>query len=388
MGARPVDEAHRAVTPLELFFDLTFVAAVAQLSGNLAHATIDGHSAAAIGPFLMVFFAIWWAWMSFTWFASAYDCDDVTYRLAAFVQMGGVLVLAAGIGPAFESGDYAVVTLGYLIMRLALLSMWIRAWVQHPSGRATSLRYAGGLTALEVLWVARLPVGNHWTTVTFLVLVFLELTLPAWAERPAPTSWHPHHIAERYALFAIILLGEGVFAASSAVSTIVEDAGALSLTAVAMAALSIVAAVWWRYFVTPAGAQLEARRGWSFVWGYGHYFVFAALGALAAGLEVVVAASVGRAQHLAVTSAVAAVAVPVAGFLVVLDLITVPAEAERPRVSITTSAVVAGLAAVVLVADHTGLLTALALVAAITVGAAASDEVAASRHRNSRKEVA
>jgi hypothetical protein len=112
------------------------------------------------------------------------------------------------------------------------------------------------------------------------------------------------------------------------------------------------------------------------------------MGALAAGLEVVVAASVGRAQHLAVTSAVAAVAVPVAGFLVVLDLITVPAEAERPRVSITTSAVVAGLAAVVLVADHTGLLTALALVAAITVGAAASDEVAASRHRNSRKEVA
>ena len=45
----------------------------------------------------MVFFAIWWAWMNFTWFASAYDTDDVPYRLLTLVQMAGVLVLAAGV---------------------------------------------------------------------------------------------------------------------------------------------------------------------------------------------------------------------------------------------------------------------------------------------------
>ncbi len=44
----------------------------------------------------MVFFAIWWAWMNFTWFASAYDTDDVPYRVMTFVQMAGVLLLAAG----------------------------------------------------------------------------------------------------------------------------------------------------------------------------------------------------------------------------------------------------------------------------------------------------
>src|SRR6478609_4964547 len=170
MCARAVDEVNRTATPLELLFDLTFVAAVAQLAARLAHATVDGHALSAVAPFLMVFFAVWWAWMNFTWFASAYDCDDVTYRLAAFVQMGGVLVLAAGIGRAFDHGDYAAVTLGYLIMRVGLLTLWIRAAIQHPAGRRTSLRYAGGIAVLEVLWLSRLALGDRAAVATFLVL--------------------------------------------------------------------------------------------------------------------------------------------------------------------------------------------------------------------------
>ncbi|MDF1605446.1 low temperature requirement protein A [Nocardioides sp. YIM 152315] len=265
MSARTVDEANRTATPMELLFDLTFVAAVAQLAARLAHATVDGHAPSAVAPFLMVFFAIWWAWMSFTWFASAYDCDDVPYRLAAFVQMGGVLVLAAGTGRAFDRGDYTAVTLGYLIMRVGLLGLWIRAAVQHPEGRGASVRYAGGVAALEVLWVARLALGEHAAGATFLALVVLELLVPVWSERHGPTSWHPHHIAERYALFTIILLGESVFASTTAVVAFVEHAADPELVAVSVSSLAIVAALWWLYFAVPAGAGLEAHRQWSFV---------------------------------------------------------------------------------------------------------------------------
>jgi hypothetical protein len=38
--------------------------------------------------------------MNFTWFASAYDCDDVAYRLLAFAIMAGSLLIAAGISTA------------------------------------------------------------------------------------------------------------------------------------------------------------------------------------------------------------------------------------------------------------------------------------------------
>ena len=101
--ARSTDEEHRVSTPLELFFDLCFVVAVAQASNSLHHALAEDDLHQALVGYPIVFFAIWWAWMNFTWFASAYDNDDVLYRLGVFVQIVGVLILAAGVPRAFSS---------------------------------------------------------------------------------------------------------------------------------------------------------------------------------------------------------------------------------------------------------------------------------------------
>ena len=46
--------------------------------------------------------------MNFTWFASAYDTDDVPYRLLTFVQIAGVLVLAAGVPPCVRGARLRV----------------------------------------------------------------------------------------------------------------------------------------------------------------------------------------------------------------------------------------------------------------------------------------
>lgn len=107
-------EPHRVSTPLELLFDLTFVVAIAAAASQLHHAMAEHHLAQGLLGYVMAFFAIWWAWMSFTWFASAYDTDDVTYRLWTMVQMVGVLLLAAGI-PAASHGDFTVITIGYAV---------------------------------------------------------------------------------------------------------------------------------------------------------------------------------------------------------------------------------------------------------------------------------
>src|SRR3954447_21028251 len=132
MRARAVDEPHRASTQLELLFDLTFVVAVAAAVVQLGHGLAEGHAADVVWPFLQVFFAIWWAWMNFTWFASSYDTDDVPYRLLTLLQMGGVLVLAAGVPSAFDTGDYGAVTVGYLVMRVGLVAQWLRAAREDP----------------------------------------------------------------------------------------------------------------------------------------------------------------------------------------------------------------------------------------------------------------
>src|SRR5919107_589938 len=150
MRERDTGEPHRASSPLELLFDLTFVVAVAAITAQLAHGIADGHGLEELPAFLQVFFAIWWAWMNFTWFASSYDTDDVPYRLLTMVQMAGVLVLAAGVPAAADHADYGVVTVGYLIMRMALVAQWLRAGLEDPAGRRAAMRYAAGICLLQM----------------------------------------------------------------------------------------------------------------------------------------------------------------------------------------------------------------------------------------------
>ncbi|GIJ54372.1 low temperature requirement protein A [Virgisporangium aurantiacum] len=333
MRARAADEPHRVATPLELLFDLCFVVAVAQAALPLHHAISEDHVRDGVTHYLMVFFAIWWAWMNFTWFASAYDTDDNLYRITTLVQIAGALVLAAGVKPAFEDSDYAAITLGYVVMRLALVAQWLRAARNDPPRRVVALRYAAGITIVQVLWLAHLALPASWSTPVFVVLVVCELLVPAIAERApgGPTTYHPHHIAERYGLFTIIVLGESVAAATVAVRAgLDEGEHRAELISVAVAGVIIVFALWWLYFDRSAHDLLTSLRA-SLVWGYGHYVIFAATAAIGAGLGVVVDHETHH-SHVSRTVAGYAVAVPVALFLVAVWFLHVRPMQTGPHV--------------------------------------------------------
>ncbi|HEX6379658.1 MAG TPA: low temperature requirement protein A, partial [Acidimicrobiia bacterium] len=198
MIGRDPAQSHRAASPLELLFDLTFVVAIAQAASGLHHGLVDGHAGEVLLGFPLIFFGIWWAWMNFTWFASAYDTDDAIYRLTVLLQLSGVLVVAAGVPRGLSDHEYGVATLGYVMMRLALVAQWLRAAASHPDGRRCALRYAGGLAAIQAAWVARLALPGAAGVVGFVVLVAIEMAIPYWAESSGRTPWHPGHIAERY----------------------------------------------------------------------------------------------------------------------------------------------------------------------------------------------
>jgi low temperature requirement protein LtrA len=315
MVARNTAETDRAATPLELFFDLCFVVAVAQASDRLHHAVADGGAGAAVVSYVLVFFAIWWAWMNFTWFSSAYDNDDVPYRCLTLVQIAGVLILAAGVPRAFDTRDFDVVFLGYVVMRVGLVSLWLRAARHDPPRRATALWYATGITACLAVWGLVLLAG--WPVWAFVAAGALELAVPMLAERAANTSWHPRHIAERYGLFTLIVLGESVLAAAVAFQHAIDERDPnVTLYVTAAAGLVTVFAMWWLYFAKPAQWFLTSSRV-AFVWGYGHYLVFASAAAVGAGIAV----NVDRAtHHTSVSSAYAgaAVTIPVAVYVVTL----------------------------------------------------------------------
>ena len=320
MTGRDPNEKHRTATPLELLFDLAFVLAIGQASGSFAHLVAEAHIAAALAGFAFSMFAICWAWINFTWFASAYDTDDWFYRLTTMVQLIGVIVVALGIPAVFESIDHGehlnnqILVIGYVVMRIALVAQWLRAARQDPERRATALAYAKFVAIAQVGWliVGFAPL-DFWPTIGLaLALYAIEMIGPVLAERKTSgTPWHPHHIAERYGLLTIITLGEGIFGTVAGVSAIVQEQGwSLEAVLVIVAGVGLTFGLWWNYFIINAGDTLAKNRTRAWGFGYGHILMFMAVAGAGAGLHVAAYVIEGHSE-LGTLGAVVAVGVPV-----------------------------------------------------------------------------
>lgn len=299
MAGRDPHEAHRAATPLELLFDLTFVIGFGSAASQLAHFLAEGHIASGVAAFVLAMSAICWAWINYSWFSSSYDTDDWAYRLATLVVMIGVIVLSLGIPTVFKSTDSGtgldngVVVLGYVIMRLAMLFLWLRAASQDPLRRKTCLTYAVTLLIAQIGWVGLLFARPGWTAVMLVAafLLLIELSGPVIAEAwigEGGTPWHAGHIAERFGLLAIIALGEGIIGTVASASAIVQHQG-WSPEAIMMcsAGVGLTFGMWWIYYVLPAAPVLHKYRDRVFLWGYLHIALFTAIAATGAGLHVV-----------------------------------------------------------------------------------------------------
>ncbi|MDZ4264947.1 MAG: low temperature requirement protein A, partial [Mycobacterium sp.] len=287
MTGRDPHESNRAATPLELLFDLTFVVAFGISASQFAHALAGAHVAAGLAAFSFAMFAVCWAWINFSWFASAYDTDDWIYRVTTMLQMVGVIVLALGLPQLYtsiehgEHVDNRVVVAGYVVMRTAMVAQWLRAARQDPPRRKACLTYALWITVAQIGWVAAIFVHTSVlvTAVIVLTLVLVEMMGPSIAEsRQGGTPWHAHHIVERYGLFTIIALGEGVVGTVASLSAVVGEQGwSVEAVFVGVAGTGLTFGMWWTYFVVPHADILHARRERSFWFGYLHILVYAAI---------------------------------------------------------------------------------------------------------------
>ncbi|MEV6647040.1 low temperature requirement protein A [Amycolatopsis sp. NPDC051371] len=333
MRSRDSSESHRVATPLELLFDLCFVVAVGQAATSLHHALAEGHAVHGVSSFAMVFFAIWWGWLNFSWFASAFDTDDVPYRLATLVQIAGGLTVAASVPRAFD-GDFRLTVVGYVLMRLAMVFQWLRAARSDPGCRPAAVRYATGIAVVQLLWISYQWLPHGMRVIAFVVFAVLEMAVPVWAEKRQGTTWHPHHIAERYGLFTLIVLGEVILSATNAIKEGAAEPGHVgALISLAAAGLVLVFSMWWLYFDRPGHARLVRRPTMftSMSWGYGHYFIFASAAAVGAGLEVAVAYDTGALHDLGGVAAALPTTLPVAIFLLSVWLLHIgPTNECRP----------------------------------------------------------
>ncbi|MGN7781434.1 low temperature requirement protein A [Mycolicibacterium sp. 22603] len=355
MSGRDPHESHRVASPLELLFDLTFVIAFGVAASQFAHAFAAGHVGAGLAGFAFAIFAVCWAWINFTWFASAYDTDDWVYRLTTMLQMVGVLILALGLPAMFASlehgghVDNVVMVAGYVVMRVAMVAQWLRAARQDPARRRACLTYAAIISVAQIGWIAviLLHTGLLVTGVLVLALTLFEMAGPVVAERRAGgTPWHAHHIAERYGLMAIIALGEGVVGTVATLTAVVSDHGwSTEAILVAVAGVGLTFGMWWMYFMVPAGELLHAHRETSFWFGYLPIVLFGAIVGTGAGLHLA-AYYLEEHSELGSAACVATVAIPVAVYIWLVYLLHVLMLRATSRVhlvlSLLASAVLAG----------------------------------------------
>jgi low temperature requirement protein LtrA len=232
----------RKVTWTELFFDLVFVAAVAQVGAPLA----AHFSVSELGRFAFLLLLIWWAWHGYAVYATRFDTDDRVERAATLLQMVAVIFMAANAEQGLDSVSSAGFAAAYAVMRLILVARYLRA-ASRSGSRAIAHDHASGFGAAAVLWLASSVIPAPWRYALWMVALALDLGTAVVASRHTVTAPpHASHLPERFGLFTLILLGEAMIAIMSGIQH--QPEWSVMAAGTALSGVGFVYAVWWAYF--------------------------------------------------------------------------------------------------------------------------------------------
>src|SRR5439155_22646288 len=275
----------RTVSNLELFYDLAYVAVIAQASRHLAeHVSLEGF----VG-FVVVFAMLWFAWFNGSLYVELHGREDGRTRLLVFLQMGLLALLAVFTGEAAGATgpQFALV---YAVFLAAMGWAWYSVReldrVERPEFMRITAFYVGGMiiSTLVVGTTAAFPEAS-WRVLTWAIfagawLVFMQLgsrSRGRQAEGILPTD----SLVERFGLFTIIVLGEVILGVVTGLSAAGPDALTIATGSLAMI---IGFGFWWIYFDL-VGRRLPRSGGTIWTWMLSHLPI--QLSIVAAGAAIV-----------------------------------------------------------------------------------------------------
>jgi low temperature requirement protein LtrA len=282
-----IPDAPRRVTWSELFFDLVFVALVAQVGTPLA----TDYSFHALTRYALLLLVIWWAWNGYAVYATRFDSDDTLQRVMTFVQMIAVIFMAANAEDALDSVSSAGFAAAYALMRAVLVLQYVRA-SRIPAARRLAREYAVGFGIAAAIWLASslTPVPVRYGLWTIALAIDLGTALVT-ARHTRHLPPHAEHLPERFGLFTLILLGESIVAIMKGIQA--QPDWTPSAAGSALVGIGLIFTCWWAYFdwaqaattrrISTAG---DARR--FEVWNYAHLPLYLGLALTAVGVEHIV----------------------------------------------------------------------------------------------------
>lgn len=279
-------QTERRASWLELFFDLCFVAAVGAVAGTLhSNPSWSGLIAATA-----LFIPVWWSWMMYAWYATSVPEGGLADRLAAFLAMLTVLAMAAQTGTAV-GGDPRGYLLAFVVFHLLVVLLFWRASLMNPETGRFDLCYAIGLALAALVWFVSLVGPESLRSALWVVALTIDLLTPIVAVASVQARMFDFsHIPERYGLFTLIVLGEAIFAVARGTAEAHWTPAAVT-TAVGGFVLAVV--IWWVYFAHHQARLLLRGHTAGFIWGYGHFFVWAGIAMTGVGTELAIEAASG-----------------------------------------------------------------------------------------------
>lgn len=259
---------HAPVSNLELFFDLVYVFAITQISlFARLHVALGPQPLVALGETLVLFFAVWWAWIYTSWATNWADPDTVPVRLMMLATMLASLVMAAVLPRAFEDRFHAlafVAAYGAVQIGRTAFMVWAMA-AERPAGSRNMARITAWFVASALFWLAGAWCGGGMQGALWAGALAIEYAGPFAGfytprlGRSTTADWDisGSHMAERASLFVLIALGEGIVVTGSVFA---EGAPSGPRIAALVASFAGSVLMWWVYFDLGAtrGARLIA----------------------------------------------------------------------------------------------------------------------------------
>jgi low temperature requirement protein LtrA len=271
----------RRASYLELFFDLVFVVAIAQL----AHELVIDHSLHGFGVFGALYLPVFLAWQGYSFYADRFDTDDVVFRLVMFAAMLAIATLAIQI-PDVAHGDSTGFVVSYVVLRMLMVGLYLRSYRHVPVARPLSARYAWQYSLSSAIWISSLAFEPPARYALWGVALAWELSVPTLARRLfSAIPVHASHVPERFALFTIIVLGEAIVVVALGTSGSEWEASA---AVVAGLGFVVAAAIWWVYFGGGGEVTMRPSPVAILVFTHVHIPLLAALTAVSAGIALAI----------------------------------------------------------------------------------------------------
>jgi low temperature requirement protein LtrA len=284
---REENRIERHATWLEIFYDLIFVAVIAEIAHNLNQDV----SPSGFLRFIMLFTPIWWSWVSSTLYSTRFDTDDPLHRLLTGIQMFCLAMLAVNVhdGLGKSSAGFAF---SYALVRIFNVIEYQRALHHIAIARKLTVRFVISFGIVGAIWLVSAFVPMPLRFVLWFLALIVDFATPLLIEGLS-VQFAPHtsHLPERFGLFIIIVLGESIL---GVVNGVVQQQWNILLILSLACGVSIAFSLWWIYFDNLGGSAIESaracsRRLWAYqLWLYMHLPLAIGLTATGVGIEKVI----------------------------------------------------------------------------------------------------